>query len=243
MQRLRLLRCSSSLRVVSAFPHIHIMADDWSLDAVQPVERDYVKCSICLGPFKQPLQLECRHKFCEGCLRTAQDAWENEHAAGDTLPCPICRKPVESPKPDFATDEFVKNLVLTTCACGWVGRGFVKLQAHMDAECPLKAMRDKIENLEAELVATRSDLADALAAANKWQTQGLQQHEMFSDSLFTAMKDLDAKDKTIEDLRRLLREARQGWHHDRRARRHSRSPRRPAHNNNNNNNHNPPRWR
>ena len=220
------------------------MADSvWSLDAVHQRERDYVKCSICLGPFRRPLQLECQHKFCRECLQAAQNAWQNDEprAVGDIFPCPICRVPMASPpKIEFGMDEFVQTLVQTTCRCGWVGRGFVKLQAHMDAECPLKAMRDKIENLEAELVATRSDLADALAAANKWQTQGLQQHEMFSDSLFTAKKDLDEKDETIEDLRRQLRDARQGWHHDRRARRHSRSPRRPAHNNNN---HNPPRWR
>ena len=101
------------------------MAEDWSLDAVQPAERDYIMCSICLGPFKQPLQLECRHKFCEGCLFAAKDVWENDddRSGEDTFPCPICREAMASPKLDSGMDEFVKNLVLTTCACGWVGRG------------------------------------------------------------------------------------------------------------------------
>ena len=140
------------LRFCSAFSRNLTMAEDWSLDAVQPAERDYVMCSICLNPYKQPIQLECRHKFCQGCLLTAKDIWENDgDRSGETFPCPICREPMASPKLDIDMDDFVKTLVMTTCECGWIGRGFVKLQSHLEGDCPHKEVRDLRRRLKAAL--------------------------------------------------------------------------------------------
>ena len=80
------------------------------------------------------------------------------------------------------------------------------------------------DSLKAELVAARSDLADAVAATHTWQAQGLRQHEMFSDLLWKVKRDMDKKESTIRELRQQLHDA-QG-RHGHRARLHSRSPRR-----------------
>ena len=80
------------------------------------------------------------------------------------------------------------------------------------------------DSLKAELVAARSDLADAVTATHTWQARGLRQHEMFSDLLWKVKRDMDRKESTIRELQQQLHDAQGRPGH--RARLHSRSPRR-----------------
>ena len=114
-----------------------------------------------------------------------------------------------------------------------------KLQRRLEAalsDCRMKQNRidelevenrgyngEELQDLQAELAAARSDFADAVDAAHAWQSQGLQQHEMFSDLLWGAKMDLDARDRTIQELRQQLRDA-QERRRGHRVRRRSRTP-------------------
>lgn len=44
-----------------------------------------MECAICIGPIRYPLELRCKHKFCESCI------YKYEKKGGSKCPC--CRSP------------------------------------------------------------------------------------------------------------------------------------------------------
>ncbi|XP_032997851.1 E3 ubiquitin-protein ligase TRIM7-like [Lacerta agilis] len=63
--------------------------------------RKEVTCSICLGYFTRPVELDCKHNFCEGCILRC---WEE---SGEETRCPECRKSVEK---DFKRNRLLTNM-------------------------------------------------------------------------------------------------------------------------------------
>eukprot|EP00746_Dinoflagellata_sp_MGD_P167014 gnl/MRDRNA2_/MRDRNA2_97304_c0_seq1.p1 gnl/MRDRNA2_/MRDRNA2_97304_c0~~gnl/MRDRNA2_/MRDRNA2_97304_c0_seq1.p1 ORF type:complete len:317 (+),score=56.90 gnl/MRDRNA2_/MRDRNA2_97304_c0_seq1:75-953(+) len=53
------------------------------------------ECAICFELLCDPLQLQCRHAFCRGCLVAAMNRGR-QSAAGSRLRCPLCRTEVPS---------------------------------------------------------------------------------------------------------------------------------------------------
>ncbi|XP_078613587.1 uncharacterized protein LOC144883162 [Branchiostoma floridae x Branchiostoma japonicum] len=73
------------------------------------ISDDFLECTICLEPFKDPRVLPCLHTFCEGCLKkfVAQDKVKNKFS------CPTCRTETVLPKggvPSFKNNFFVQSL-------------------------------------------------------------------------------------------------------------------------------------
>ena len=46
---------------------------------------EHFKCTICLGALRDPVKLECKHTFCQGCLA---DAYMSQSCQDS---CPLCR--------------------------------------------------------------------------------------------------------------------------------------------------------
>ncbi|CAH1228062.1 TRIM2 [Branchiostoma lanceolatum] len=61
---------------------------------ISQISDDFLECTICLEPFKNPKILPCLHTFCKGCLEkfVAQQSEGKE-----TFPCPTCRTETELP--------------------------------------------------------------------------------------------------------------------------------------------------
>ncbi|CAH1250620.1 TRIM56 [Branchiostoma lanceolatum] len=73
------------------------------------ISGDFLECTICLEPFKDPKVLPCLHTFCEDCLKKfiAQDKVKNK------FQCPTCRTETVLPKggvASFKNNFFVKTL-------------------------------------------------------------------------------------------------------------------------------------
>nr|XP_028573465.1 zinc finger protein RFP-like [Podarcis muralis] len=64
--------------------------------------RSEVTCSICLSYFTRPVELGCRHNFCETCILRC---WEE---SGKKTRCPECRKAV---KADYMRNRLLTNMV------------------------------------------------------------------------------------------------------------------------------------
>ncbi|XP_053234768.1 E3 ubiquitin-protein ligase TRIM7-like [Podarcis raffonei] len=64
--------------------------------------RSEVTCSICLSYFTRPVELGCRHNFCEACILRC---WEE---SGERTRCPECRKAV---KTDYKQNRLLTNMV------------------------------------------------------------------------------------------------------------------------------------
>src|SRR6218665_2640950 len=55
------------------------------------------ECCICLKTFIDPRMLPCIHTFCLQCLNDLADK-SNKKAAGEEIPCPVCRKEFTIPR-------------------------------------------------------------------------------------------------------------------------------------------------
>ncbi|XP_035663417.1 E3 ubiquitin-protein ligase TRIM56-like [Branchiostoma floridae] len=69
--------------------------EETKADAIlSKISGDFLECTICLEPFKDPKVLPCLHTFCEGCLKKfiAQDKVKNK------FQCPTCRTDTVLPK-------------------------------------------------------------------------------------------------------------------------------------------------
>nr|XP_028576373.1 E3 ubiquitin-protein ligase TRIM17-like [Podarcis muralis] len=64
--------------------------------------RSEVTCSICLSYFTRPVELGCKHNFCEACILRC---WEE---SGEKTRCPECRKAV---KTDYKQNRLLTNMV------------------------------------------------------------------------------------------------------------------------------------
>ncbi|XP_078583295.1 uncharacterized protein LOC144866000 [Branchiostoma floridae x Branchiostoma japonicum] len=85
-------------------------AGETKTDAIlSKISGDFLECTICLEPFKDPKVLPCLHTFCEGCLKkfVAQDKVKNKFL------CPTCRTETILPKggvASFKNNFFVQSL-------------------------------------------------------------------------------------------------------------------------------------
>ncbi|XP_078664191.1 uncharacterized protein LOC144907250 [Branchiostoma floridae x Branchiostoma belcheri] len=84
--------------------------EETKADAIlSKISGDFLECTICLEPFKDPKVLPCLHTFCEGCLKkfVAQDKVKNK------FQCPTCRIDTVLPKggvASFKNNFFVQSL-------------------------------------------------------------------------------------------------------------------------------------
>ncbi|KAI8498561.1 hypothetical protein Bbelb_237630 [Branchiostoma belcheri] len=65
---------------------------------------DFLECTICLEPYKDPKILPCLHTFCKGCL---EKFVANQGEAKDRFPCPTCR--IETVLPEGGVTELKNN--------------------------------------------------------------------------------------------------------------------------------------
>lgn len=64
-----------------------------SSEAAQGAPLGGFECAICFELLCDPLQLQCRHAFCRGCLVAAMTRGR-QNAAGSGMRCPLCRTEV-----------------------------------------------------------------------------------------------------------------------------------------------------
>ncbi|KAI8520410.1 hypothetical protein Bbelb_001640 [Branchiostoma belcheri] len=62
---------------------------------ISQISDDFLECTICLEPYKNPKVLPCLHTFCKGCLEKFV-AQQGEGKDGN-FPCPTCRIETELP--------------------------------------------------------------------------------------------------------------------------------------------------
>ncbi|CAH1250125.1 USP7 [Branchiostoma lanceolatum] len=77
---------------------------------------DFLECTICSEPFKDPKVLSCFHTFCEGCL---EKILAEQGDAKETFPCPTCRADTALPEDGVAglkINFFVQSLSATVQA-------------------------------------------------------------------------------------------------------------------------------
>ncbi|XP_066273448.1 E3 ubiquitin-protein ligase TRIM45-like [Branchiostoma lanceolatum] len=61
---------------------------------ITQISGDFLECTICLEPFKNPKVLPCLHTFCKGCL---EKFFAQQSEGRETFPCPTCRTETELP--------------------------------------------------------------------------------------------------------------------------------------------------
>ncbi|CAH1274694.1 USP7 [Branchiostoma lanceolatum] len=74
------------------------------------ISGDFLECTICLEPFKDPKALPCLHTFCEGCLKKVV---EQQGDVEGKFPCPTCRADTVLPEDGvagFRNNFYVQSL-------------------------------------------------------------------------------------------------------------------------------------
>ncbi|KAJ8027182.1 E3 ubiquitin-protein ligase TRIM56 [Holothuria leucospilota] len=77
--------------------------------AVADLSEDFLKCSICLSQYKQPVLLPCVHSFCTCCLEQYERCLQNQ-----PFSCPTCRRVVHltvNGVKDLPKNFFLDNLL------------------------------------------------------------------------------------------------------------------------------------
>ncbi|XP_047669927.1 E3 ubiquitin/ISG15 ligase TRIM25-like isoform X3 [Tachysurus fulvidraco] len=90
------------------------MAEVTDAVALLSLEED-LTCSICLGPFNEPVSLNCGHNFCQTCL---QETWSST----SSYFCPHCRTHYHT-KPDLKKNTVLSVVVETVRAKAGSGMG------------------------------------------------------------------------------------------------------------------------
>ncbi|XP_047669917.1 E3 ubiquitin/ISG15 ligase TRIM25-like isoform X2 [Tachysurus fulvidraco] len=90
------------------------MAEVTDAVALLSLEED-LTCSICLGPFNEPVSLNCGHNFCQMCL---QETWSSK----SSYFCPHCRTHYHT-KPDLKKNTVLSAVVETFRAKAGSGMG------------------------------------------------------------------------------------------------------------------------
>ncbi|RUS88177.1 hypothetical protein EGW08_004074 [Elysia chlorotica] len=85
-------------------------------DAASRLQADYLTCSLCSQPFKQPKTLPCLHNFCKACLSSYLEK-EMKDGRTSTFLCPECKEKIYVPDPSkpakrWAT-QFPTNFTLS----------------------------------------------------------------------------------------------------------------------------------
>ena len=65
------------------------MAEGSSISLVSTIDKHFLECSICCGPFEDPRALPCLHPFCCGCLENWAKTCSKD---GTRVSCPLCNK-------------------------------------------------------------------------------------------------------------------------------------------------------
>ncbi len=75
------------------------------------IDKNFLECSICHGPFDDPRALPCLHPFCCGCLKNWAKRCSKD---GKVVSCPLCKKvylvPEEEGMKGFPAHFLVANL-------------------------------------------------------------------------------------------------------------------------------------
>lgn len=85
-------------------------------DTASQLQVDYLTCSLCSQPFKQPKTLPCLHNFCKACLSKHLEE-EMKDGKTATFLCPECKEKIYVPDPSkpanrWAT-QFPTNFTLS----------------------------------------------------------------------------------------------------------------------------------
>ena len=106
-----------------------------SLEYVSPYD-DNLMCPVCHSPFVGPVELECEHFFCLGCIGEAL-----HHQQTDKKSCPICRKELGPNLYSFAPkvlyrilDDLKVKCPMSCDGCLHQGRRS-DIQIHLDKYC------------------------------------------------------------------------------------------------------------
>ncbi len=59
------------------------------------INKTFLECSICCGPFNDPRSLPCLHPFCCGCLEKWAKTCSKD---GTSVSCPLCEKVYRVPE-------------------------------------------------------------------------------------------------------------------------------------------------
>ena len=60
----------------------------------ETIQKDFLKCGVCLDAYNDPRALRCQHGFCLQCLERLVASREDK----STIVCPTCRKKSKVPK-------------------------------------------------------------------------------------------------------------------------------------------------
>lgn len=113
----------------------------WASSNVDVRALDYVTvpsenliCGICTAPFLVPMELGCKHSFCEDCIY--EHLTIGIHSSGS---CPTCRQPVEwlKPVPQFVhdlLDDLVAECPNRTSGCSKELKRYT-VHDHLKAYC------------------------------------------------------------------------------------------------------------
>ncbi len=90
------------------------------------IDKNFLECSICCGPFNDPRALPCLHPFCCGCLENWAKTCSKE---GTSVTCPLCNQVYVVPKEEgiksFPAHFLVANLQNTVDTVKWVSKNIL----------------------------------------------------------------------------------------------------------------------
>ncbi|GFS25360.1 tripartite motif-containing protein 56 [Elysia marginata] len=85
-------------------------------DTASRLQADYLTCSLCSQPFKQPKTLPCLHNFCKTCLSNYLEE-EMKDGKAATFLCPECKEKIYVPDPSKPANrwaaQFPTNFTLS----------------------------------------------------------------------------------------------------------------------------------
>ncbi|XP_062514735.1 TNF receptor-associated factor 6-like [Corticium candelabrum] len=116
---------------------------------VEPVV-DRLRCAICLLVLREPVQTDCGHHFCAGCLGmpSSEDCGffslmrpYRTHLIRPAISCPLCRRPL--PRSKIYSDNALKREILDLMikcdrhekGCEWVGQLRYRETHEKECEC------------------------------------------------------------------------------------------------------------
>lgn len=117
------------------------------LDANAPIVES-MECSICLDMMSDPVLTQCNHAFCRDCISGVLTA-----GSQDKEPCPLCRK-------EISPDTLISARFGDNCDCV-IDSDNSGTAAEPDISSPALVFKSKADVLLKELMALRSDAANA----------------------------------------------------------------------------------
>ncbi|GFO35427.1 tripartite motif-containing protein 2-like [Plakobranchus ocellatus] len=189
-------------------------------DTTSRLQADYLTCSLCSQPFRQPKTLPCLHNFCKACLSQYLEE-EMKGGRASTFLCPECKEKIYVPDPSKPANRWATQFPTNFTLSGMVeaiaeeaeakGRGIAMVKEARerrglvpdtaDSSSPVPTRKQREGSKEKEMTKENSqdstvspDVETTLARLEKLQTELMKENQRM-DAHILAIDTCEAEEK------------------------------------------------